>query len=484
MSISSALSSALSGLAANARAASVVSANLANVQTDGYGRREVVLSQDGISGRGGVRVSGITRNVDSGILSDRRLADSELAQTQTRAQFLKEVQRSIGTPDMQGSLSARISALEASLVTAASRPDAEDRLQQVSLRASEVSTAVNAISNDIQSQRMGAEEKIQSAVRGLNADLEQVYRLNVQIQSARRAGADPSGLLDHRQVVIDRVADMIPVREVPRQDGAVALMTRAGSFLVDSSSAVLDFTRANVIMPHMTLESGMLSGLSIGGEDVPPSGMRSPISGGRLSAMFEVRDTLAVQSQTQIDALARDMIERFQDPAWDAATGIAVTDLFRDAGARPDPMAEVGIAGRMQLNRAVDVAKGGDATKLRDGIGSGAPGPAGDASRLLGLADALSARTPMVSGNLGAGAGSSAQHVASMVSQLAQSALAEDRATSFAAVRQSGLEERLSEDGVNSDDEMARLLLIEQSYSANARMIQTLDEMMQTLLRI
>ncbi|MFX0542035.1 flagellar hook-associated protein FlgK [Roseovarius sp. S4756] len=484
MSISSALSSALSGLAANSRAAGVVSANLANMQTDGYGRRELELSPNGYAGLGGVRVTGITRHVDGAVLSDRRLADSEVAHTQTRAQFLQEVQTSTGTPGETGSLSARIAALEASLVTAASQPEATDRLQQVSLRAAEVSTAFNDISGDIQSQRMRAEEEISLAVKALNADLEQVHKLNIQIQDAQRKGADASGLLDHRQVVIDRVAEMVPVREVPRDDGAVALMTPAGALLVDSSSMKLDFTRSNVIAPHMTLENGLLSGLQLNGREVTPSGMRSPVAGGRLSALFEVRDSLAVDTQRQIDALARDMIERFQDPAWDTTVASTDAGLFTDSGARFAPADEVGIAGRMTLNAAVDLAQGGDPAKLRDGLAATVAGPTGNAAILQGLSDALSARGTMASGDLGGGVGSLSQHVGSMVSQLAQSALAEGRAVSFAAVRQSGLGERLAADGVNSDDETARLLLIEKAYTANARMIQTLDEMMQTLLGI
>ena len=40
------------------------------------------------------------------------------------------------------------------------------------------------------------------------------------------------------------------------------------------------------------------------------------------------------------------------------------------------------------------------------------------------------------------------------------------------------------EDGVDSDFELQRLMLIEQAYAANARMIQTVDEMMQQLLRL
>ena len=44
-------------------------------------------------------------------------------------------------------------------------------------------------------------------------------------------------------------------------------------------------------------------------------------------------------------------------------------------------------------------------------------------------------------------------------------------------------EMELSE-GVDQDHEMQSLLLIEQTYAANARMIQTLDDLMQTLLRL
>ena len=39
-------------------------------------------------------------------------------------------------------------------------------------------------------------------------------------------------------------------------------------------------------------------------------------------------------------------------------------------------------------------------------------------------------------------------------------------------------------DGVDTDDEVQRLLQIEQAYAANARVIQTVDDMIQTILGI
>ena len=61
MSLSGALSNALSGLTANARAAGLVSTNIANATTEGYGRRDVVLTPGPVGTSGGVRLLGVAR---------------------------------------------------------------------------------------------------------------------------------------------------------------------------------------------------------------------------------------------------------------------------------------------------------------------------------------------------------------------------------------------------------------------------------------
>ena len=94
-------------------------------------------------------------------------------------------------------------------------------------------------------------------------------------------------------------------------------MTPGGTLLLDGQAAELEFTRANVISAHMTPDGGLLSGLRVNGQPVPPAGAQIPVAGGRLSALFDVRDTLAVEAQAQLDSVARDLIERFQDPVVD-----------------------------------------------------------------------------------------------------------------------------------------------------------------------
>ena len=77
MTISGSLSSALSGLTAAAKTAEVVSSNIANATTAGYGRREVVTSARSVGHTGqGVKIVGVHRHVDPVVLADRRRAEA------------------------------------------------------------------------------------------------------------------------------------------------------------------------------------------------------------------------------------------------------------------------------------------------------------------------------------------------------------------------------------------------------------------------
>ena len=484
MSISGALSNAVSGLNASARAAGVVSSNLANVLTPGYGPRALELISQSTGSRGGVSIVGISRHVDQGILGDRRLADSQLAHAETRAAFIEQLERVVGTPDDGASLSARIAAFDASLVSAASRPEATEWLQAAVLRAGELADTLNGISAEIQTRRTNADSDIDLAVDTVNSTLSRIRTLNIQIASASPGGNSIAALQDHRQAAIDQLSEYIPIRQVPRDNGSVALFTPGGAILLDGTAATLDFTPSNVVAPHMTLGAALLSGLTINGISVTPSGEDSPIAGGKLAALFEIRDDLGVDANTQVDALARDLIDRFQAAGLDATRALGDPGLFTDSGAVFTPLNEVGIAGRISVNTAVDPDSGGAYWRLRDGLGAAAPGAAGNGVLLQQLQQALSQNGTLGSGDLGTTSRSLSGHSASFTSRIGQTRLTLDQDISFSAARQSELSSLELQGGVDSDAEMQRLLLIEQSYSANARMIQTIDEMMQALLRI
>ena len=70
------------------------------------------------------------------------------------------------------------------------------------------------------------------------------------------------------------------------------------------------------------------------------------------------------------------------------------------------------------------------------------------------------------------------------MSDVSGSRLAAEESLSFASARWDTLRQAELADGVDSDQELQLLLKVEQSYSANARLIQTVEAMMQTLMEL
>ncbi|MFV2002411.1 MAG: flagellar basal body rod C-terminal domain-containing protein, partial [Paracoccaceae bacterium] len=178
----------------------------------------------------------------------------------------------------------------------------------------------------------------------------------------------------------------------------------------------------------------------------------------------------------------RDLVERFADPAVDATLGATDPGLFTDDGAAFSSVDEVGLSARLKINALVDPDAGGGLWRLRDGLGAAVPGSVGDATLLLSLADALSvARVPASGGFIGAAR--SAIGLASDLVSLVNADLNSFEADqSFALAQVDTLTAIELRSGVDTDYEMQQLLLIEQAFAANARVITTVDEMIKTLL--
>lgn len=485
MSITTSLSNALTGLTASSRAAELVSNNVSNAMTEGYGRREIVLGSRNVGGAGaGVRVEAVTRAVDEAVLRDRRLADAALGERRTLSMALDRLGQLVGTPDDPASVAGRLAAFETALVDATSRPDSAVRLQNVLDAAQAVANTLNGVSDGIQAERMAADADIARQVDTLNTTLAQVDELNDTIVRLGGAGRDVTALLDQRQQAIDRISDIVPVRSIARDGGAVALYTAAGATLLDGRPFEIGFSPVGVITPDMTIASGALSGLSVEGRPVRTAGAYAPFGGGSLAASFEVRDRIAPEAQTRLDALARELVARYEDPAVDTTLVPGLPGLFTDLGAALDPLAEEGLSGRLAVNAAADPARGGDLWRLRSGLAAVAPGPVGDAALLTRMADAAAAPRPAASPAFPVGSFSLAGLAAEVQSLAARDGVDAEAELGYAAARQESLAALERRGGVDTDQEMQKLLLIEQVYAANARVIQTVDTLIARLLEI
>ena len=485
MSVTSALAGALSGLSATSRQAEILSSNVANATTPGYARRQVSLGSAALAGHGqGVQVLGITRDVDRQLLGERRIAQAGGADRNVRAAFLARVEQALGTPDSQGSLASRLAAFDQALVEAAGRPESQARLTGIATAAKSLIDGLAAASDDIQTARATADRQIGEEVGKLNATLAQLQELNVELRSFTGAGRDISALLDKRQQLVDQISAIVPVREIPRDLNQIALFTTGGAPLLEGSAAVIGFSTTHTITAEMTQASGGLSGITINGRPYDTAGSASPIPGGSLGALFAVRDELAVSAQGKLDAVARDLVERFASPSVDPTLAPGAAGLFTDAGATFDPLNEVGLAGRLSLNAAADPDRGGALFRLRDGLGAATEGPSGNGTLITALHAALTEARPLSSTGFATGNRSFATLTGDLMSDTSALRLSAQSEQSFASAKLIALTDLEAQNGIDTDQEMQDLLVIEKNYAANAKVIQAVADMIDTLIKL
>lgn len=468
--MSSSLANALSGLNVTSRKAEVVSSNIANALTEGYGRRQLETG----SFAGGVRSLGVERFVDAGIIGDRRLAEAQLFADQRSSQMLGKIEAVIGLPTDGDSIGARLAAFESQLVFAASDPSSTQRLTQLNTSLNSVVDKIAENSKQIQTLRQESDQSISNDVSALNRNLKLVEQLNVDIQRSKLSGQDASSLFDARQQVVDEIASIVPIRELNRDNDQLALMSKSGMMLLDGRASQFAFSQTPTIVADMTLQSGGLSGITKDGVPLHDNGF-GKLNGGSLEAAFTMRDQALVQAQSGLDNIALDLTIRFENPAVDPT--IATTGLLTDGGNPVDPLDFVGLASRLKLNAAIDPNQGGSVTQWRDGVGAVTSGPAGNGAQLARYLDALQ-------GAGGVSGRSAAQNLAELSADFSQQRLNSEKELSFSSARWDSLHSAELATGVDTDAELQNLLLVEQAYAANAKVIQTVSAMLQQIMEI
>lgn len=485
MTISSALANANSGLSVASRRANVVSNNVANALTPGYARRDVDVGERVIAGKGaGVTVNGITRAQDKSLTFDRRIAESAASRDQEIAAANIKLNSALGEPGDAFSLFAQYQGLESSLRSLALTPESIPLQSQVLDAAKALTTRFNQLTTQTQTMRSDADAKIAQQVNTVNANLTQIEKLNLQISRGANSGQDTTGLEDQRKQLIDEISNIIPVREIARDNNKVDLMTNEGVFLLAGSARQVEFMRASVVNSSTSLAGGQLSGLSVEGIDITPGGSGSfSLTQGSITGLFEVRDQIASGFQDKLDALSRDVIERFESADPSLAPGAA--GLFTDNGAAFDPLMQAGLAGRIAVNTAVDPSQGGDLWRLRDGIGAATEGTAGNADIIFMLLDGLSELRPPPPGSGLSSQGTALDAIANVNSSIGAARLnSESRLAASSANTQALLDAETEVTAVDTDFEMQQLLVIEQAFAANARVIQVASEMLNTLMEL
>jgi flagellar hook-associated protein 1 FlgK len=331
MSLSSALSIAMSGLSANQTALSITSSNVANAQTPGYVARspDQVEVNSGDSGAS-VLISGVNRQLDQYLQSQLRTETSGGAYADQISSVLQQLQSVYGTPGSAGTLETAFSNFTTALQALSSNSGTSSAQTSALTAAQALAQQLNATTQGIQTLRTNAEQDIGTSVTQANADMSQIAQINAQLQGM--ASTDPSAatLMDQRDSAINDLSTLMGVRVTTDNTNQTQVYTTSGVQLVSGpQAATLSFTNeqsqlnANSLWNSNPAKSGAGT-ITLTSSDGSRIDMiaNNAISSGKIGADLTLRDTTLVQAQAQVDQLAATLSGSLSDTT---TAGTAVT---------------------------------------------------------------------------------------------------------------------------------------------------------------
>lgn len=489
MSLSQALSSANSGLASSSRRADVSASNIANASTPGYVRRSVITSESVAGGQsGGVEIAAIERSQDLAVSRLRRDADSAVGRTSVIAQAYQTIGTELGSPTEGYGLFATLENFENALKNLEATPESAALQNAVFAAANETTHQFNALSHIATSLRETADTNIDKSVRKVNELLYRLQDINSRFGGIDDLSAEGAALEDERQRLINDIAEIIPIKDVDRGNGQVDILTTSGVYLLSGNVRELSFNRAGTVTEtdRFGEPGSRLSGLFVGEQNLTPgTDGRHALQSGTLAGDFTIRDSIATGFSDSLDGIAADLISRFSNDALDPTKATGAPGIFTDNGAAHDPTNLAGTAARLRLNNAINPNAGGEVYRLRDGLGATSAGNSGDTSIISGLVTAMTDRQSAPVGTGLQGQFNVVGSIAGLTSQIGEQTLRHDSINASTIARRDILSDtELSKSAVDTDAELQNLLIIEQAYAANARVIQTISDMVDRLMQI
>ncbi|MBI4642428.1 MAG: hypothetical protein HY743_01535, partial [Deltaproteobacteria bacterium] len=165
--------------------------------------------------------------------------------------------------------------------------------------AQNLADAFSSRADQLVQSRGAITQQIAPTIQEINNYADQVAQLNQEIKSVEVNGEMANDLRDQRNVAINKLSELAGVRYYTSGDGTISVTLPNGASLVEGvNSWKLD----SQITPADTV-SILWEGPGGAVEDVTSS-----LSGGELSALVQVRDTLIPQYQTDLDDIAKQRI--------------------------------------------------------------------------------------------------------------------------------------------------------------------------------
>lgn len=462
MSLASILSIARTALLTQQKAVGVTSHNIANATTEGYSRQTLPLTAldplrtpDGTIGRG-VDSGAIQRARDTFLDAGVRRESGTAGESSTSSDLLTQVDSvldGLGTSSLATGLDAFFNSFS-DLANDPSNPTARALAQQSGL---DLARQFNSVDQRLTQLGDDATAKLSGLVSQVNDIAGQIAGLNTDILASARNGTAPD-LEDSRDLLIDKLSNLVGVNVVPHEDGTVGVLV-GSVLLVDGGGA-----------QKLAVMSAPSGGLGLG---YAGSTTTFPAGSGQIKALLDFTSTTLPGIRGKLDTLAAGVVSEVNALHQQGITpaGTTGTDFFDATGVT---------AGTMRLDAAIaDPTTGANAIAAGTYNASSPVYAPGDGSIALKIAQLRTTGAASVGGS------TLSDYYTSIVGTVALSAQsAQSSADAHATLLSNVQARRSSVTDVSTDEEMVNLMRQQQAYAAASRIVTVANEMMQSVLQM
>jgi flagellar hook-associated protein 1 FlgK len=329
--LSTALSTALSGLNVNQQQLAVLSNNISNANTAGYSRQVVNQQEQIIAGQGvGVNVEDIVRQINQNLVGAVVQQNSAVGQATAINGYTTQIQNLIGQPGNNNSLSTGVNNFFNDLQSLAQTPQ-NNALQQTAVDAGvALASQIQQTSQGLYTLQFQSDGGITDAIKTINSDIQSIATLNQNIRTATLQGQAVGGLEDQRDNALNDLAGYVNVTTFTNADGTLNVNTSNGISLVSSSTAFeVSYNSAGSIntfeggaslspivvqqLDNLGNVVGTPTQLVSGGV---PSQVTTVLTSGKLFGLLTMRDQQIPDLMAQLDTFAstvRDQVNTIQN---------------------------------------------------------------------------------------------------------------------------------------------------------------------------
>lgn len=282
-------------LQANMVALQTIGNNIANANTVGYSRQNVVLqsvqgqyTSSGYVGKG-VEVATIQRNYDAFLTRASNLASSNQAADTTRSNYLGQLSTIFqgGTNDIGQSINTMLNAFADVATTPTDITARTVALTQVSETSRQITAASQSL-NDLQSN---ISQSVSQQITAVNTLAQQIASINAKIVLAQGGGQPPNDLLDQRDQLVNSLNQYVQTTSVPADDGSL------GIFIGGSQALVLGAKAASLSSVPNDFGDQNQSKIAINRDGVKINMDENSLGGGSLSGLLRFQNNDLVEGR-------------------------------------------------------------------------------------------------------------------------------------------------------------------------------------------